>query len=63
MYAIKEQLVVCFHSVDDNFQPTEEFVGLHHVESINVDTLIRCLEDTMHLSIHNCRAQCYDGAV
>ena len=61
----KEQLVVCFRSVDDHFQPTEDFVGLHHVESINADTLVRCLKDTMlrmNLSIHNCRAQCYDGA-
>ena len=61
----KEQLVVCFRSVDHDFQPTEEFVGLHHVESINADALVRCLKDTMlrmNLSIHNCRAQCYDGA-
>ena len=43
----KEQLVVCFRSVDDNFQPTEEFVGLHHVESINADALVGCLKDTM----------------
>ena len=60
----KEQVVVYFRSVDD-FQPTEDFVGLHHVESINADALVRCLKDTMlrmNLSIHNCRAQCYDGA-
>jgi hypothetical protein len=39
----KEQVVVCFRSVDDDFQPTEDFVGLHHVESINADVLVRCL--------------------
>lgn len=61
----KEQLVVCFRAVDDNLEPFEDFVGLHHVESINADVLVRCLKDTMlrmNLSITNCRAQCYDGA-
>lgn len=61
----KEQVVVCFCSVDNSFQPSEDFVGLHHVESINADALVRCLKDTMlrlNLSIHNHRAQCYNGA-
>ena len=61
----KEQLVICLRSVDDNFQTSEDFIGLHHVESIKAYVLVACLKDAMlrmNLSIINCHAQCYDGA-
>ena len=61
----KEQLVICLRSVDDNFQPSDDIIGLHHVESIKADVLVACLKDAMlriKLSISKCRAQCYDGA-
>ncbi len=61
----KEQLVVCIRWVDDDFEPREDFIGLHHVESIKADILVACLKDTMlrmNISISNCRVQCYDGA-
>ncbi len=45
----KEQLVVCIRCVDDDFEPREDFIGLHHVESIKADILIACLKDTMHV--------------
>lgn len=43
----KEQVVVCFRSVDDQFQPHEDFIGLHSVESIKADTLVKVLKDTI----------------
>ena len=61
----KEQFVICLHWVDDNFVPSEDLIGFHHVESIQAGELVACLKDTllhMNLSITNCRAQCYDGA-
>lgn len=61
----KEQVVVCFRSVDDNFQPTKDFVSLHHVKSINANALVRYLKDTMlrmNLTVHNCQTQCCDKA-
>ena len=61
----KEQFVICFRWVDDDFEVNEDLIGLHHVASITSDVLVGCLKDTilrMNLSISNCRAQCYDGA-
>lgn len=61
----KEQFVICLRSVNNDFQPIEDFIGLYDVESITADSLVRCLKDCMlrlNLSISNCRAQCYDGA-
>lgn len=40
-------------------------VGIHCVDSIEADTLVATLKDTllcMNLPIRNCRGQCYDGA-
>ena len=53
----KEQVVVCLRS--------ENFVGIHCVDSIGSDTLVATLKDTlirMNVPISNCRGQCYDGA-
>ena len=61
----KDQVAICFRTVDDNFEPQESFIGLHVVESIQADVLVEVLKDTMvrmNLSINNCRGQCYDGA-
>ena len=61
----KEQVAVCFRTVDENFEPQESFVGLHVVESIQADVLVEVLKDTMvrmNLSVKNCHGQCYDGA-
>ena len=61
----KEQVAICFRTVDNNFEPQESFIGLHVVESIQADVLVGVLKDTMvrmNLSINNCRGQCYDGA-
>ena len=52
----KEQVVVCLRSVDDNLEPSENFVGIHCVDSIEADTLVTTLKDTllrMNLPISN----------
>ena len=61
----KEQVAICFRTVDDNFQPQETFIGVQVVESIQANVLLGMLKDTMvrmNLSVNNCRGQCYDGA-
>ena len=63
--ANQTQVAICFRSVDDNFNCSEEFIGLYVVESIGSDRIVHILKDTMtrmNLSIANCRGQCYDGA-
>jgi len=61
----KEQLVVCLRWVDSGFEAHKDFVGLHHVDDITIDTIIHALKDTvtrLTLSLSMCRAQCYDRA-
>lgn len=63
--ANKEQLIVYLRSVDENLEPHENFIGIHHVDSIMADVLVAALKDTMlrmDIPISNCRGQCYDGA-
>lgn len=51
--------------VDSKFVAHEDFIGLHHVDDITTDTVVRVLTDTilrMNLKMSMCRAQCYDGA-
>ena len=36
----KEQVIVCLRSVDENFEPHEDFFGIHAVESIKADILV-----------------------
>lgn len=61
----KEQVIVCFRTVDETFEPHEHFVGIHAVECIKADILVGVLKDTMlrmNLRMSDCRGQCYDGA-
>ena len=61
----REQVVVCFRWVGSDFEPHEDFVGLHKVDKANADTLTAVIKDDvlrMNLDLHNCRGQCYDGA-
>lgn len=61
----KEQVIVCFRTVDENFEVHEDFVGIHAVESIKADILVQVLKDTMlrmNLRLCDCHGQCYDGA-
>ena len=61
----QEQVIVCLRWVDAQFEPHEEFIGLHHVQDITTNTIVHVLKDTvlrMNLNMSMCRAQCYDGA-
>ena len=60
-----EQLVFCIRFVDGHLNCHEEFIGLHSMDSISADSIIRTIEDILlrlSLSLQNCRGQCYDGA-
>ena len=61
----KEQVIVCLRWVNEKLVAHEEFIGLHHVDDIKTDTIVRVLNDTilrMNLNLSMCRGQCYDGA-
>ena len=56
----KEQFVVCICWIDEHLQPHEDFVGIHHVDTIEAKSLVERLKDTlirMNLSIHDCHGQ------
>lgn len=60
-----EQFILCLRWVDEDLNPQEEFIGLQCFPNISADTLVAVIRDIlirMHLSINNCRGQCYDGA-
>ncbi|XP_068213841.1 zinc finger MYM-type protein 1-like [Palaemon carinicauda] len=63
--ANKEQLVVCIRWVDNDLEVHEDLIGLHFLESIKSDEIVKVLMDIllqMNISLKNCRGQCYDGA-
>ena len=61
----KEQVIVCFHSIDESFEPHEDFVSIHTVAYIKADIVLGVLKDTilrLNLRMSDCRGKCYDGA-
>lgn len=61
----KEQVVICFRRVDEQFEVHEDFVGLYQVDSIQSSSIIQVLKDTilrLNLAMSNGRGQCYDLA-
>ena len=61
----REQVIVCLRWVDEDFEPHEDFIGLHKVESIGADVLVAVLKDTLlrlNMKHAHCCGQCYDGA-
>jgi len=62
----REQVVIVLRYVDDSdFSVHEEFIGLYSVPSIDSDTLVSILKDTLlrlNLPLSKVRGQCYDGA-
>ena len=61
----KEQVVICFRTVDEHFEAHEEFVGLYQVDSIVSSSIVEVLKDAilrLNLAMSSCRGQCYDGA-
>jgi len=60
-----EQLVICFHWVDDELQVHEEFIGLYHVTDTSALTLVAVIKGCLlclNLQLNRCRGQCYDAA-
>ena len=60
----REQVVIVLH-VDDELNVHEEIIGSYLVPSIDAQTLIGVIKDTllrMNITINNCRGQCYNGA-
>ena len=60
--ANKEELVLCFHWVDDHLEVHEEFVGLYQISNTSADTIVAVIKDTLIRMNFRCRGQCYDGA-
>lgn len=53
----KEQLVICFRSVDEGFQCHEDVVSLYQFQSIKSDNIVKVLKDTLlhlNLPMSNC---------
>ena len=64
-HVISTSAVLVFRWVDDSLEVYEEFIGLYMVPSIDADTLVTIIKDSlvrMNLAITKCRGQCYDGA-
>lgn len=50
---------MCFRWVDSKFEPHEDFIGLHFVDDITANTIVKVLKDTilrMNLQMSMCRA-------
>jgi len=61
----ERQFMVCIHWINKDLQAHEDFIGIHHVDTIEANTLVERLKDTLlrvNLSIHDCCGQSYDGA-
>lgn len=61
----QEQVTLFIRWVTEDFDVHEEFLGLYSVNSINADTLVAVIKDTLlrlNLSFDRLRGQCYDGA-
>lgn len=43
----KEQFVVCIRWIDEDLQAHEDFVGIHHVDTIEADSPVARLKDTL----------------
>ena len=57
----REQAVLVFRWVDDSLEVYEEFIGLYMVPSIDADTLVTIIKDSlvrMNLAITKCRGFC-----
>ena len=63
--ANKEQLVIVYRCVDDEFVAHEELVGLRDLKKADAQLIFHELTESMkdlHLDVHRMRGQCYDGA-
>ncbi len=61
----REQVVICLRWVSETLDVHEEFVGLHMVDSVDANTRVKVIKDTLlrfNLSLSRIRGQWYDGA-
>ena len=61
----QEQVTLFLRWVTDDLQVHEEFLGLYHVDTIDVATLTSVIQDTfvrLNISLERLHGQCYDGA-
>ena len=60
----KEQFVMCIHWIHNDWNPNEDFIGLHELSVTNAETLAFILKDVvlrLGLDPERLRGQCYDG--
>lgn len=60
-----EQVSICIRHVDDDWNVSEDFVGMYATERTDAATLTKVVTDVLlrlNLSVCQLRAQCYDGA-
>ena len=58
------QMVLCIRWVGDDLEPREDFIGLHAMEVINADAIVKVIKDVllrMNLAMTRIRGQCYFG--
>ena len=61
----KEQAVICIRHVSDDYEVSEDFIGLYQIDSIKSETIFEMEKDVLSrigLPISKMRGQCYDGA-
>ena len=61
----REQVVVCFRWVSDDFEVHKDFLGMYVVDSIDVKSLLGVVHDVLkrhNLSMSKVRGQCYYAA-
>ena len=54
----KEQVVICFRRIDEQFEAHEDFVGLYQVDSIVSSSIVEVLKDTivrLNLAVSKCQ--------
>ena len=60
-----EQVVFVIRWVSDDLSVHEEFIGLYHADSIQAQSLVAIIKDSLlrlNLKLELCRGQCYEGA-
>ena len=63
--AIKEQVSLCLHTVDEKFNVEEDFVSFYETSSTTSEVLVRVIKDVLFrldIKLNRYRGQTYDGA-
>jgi hypothetical protein len=60
----KEQLTSIIRSVDENFEVSEDFLGMYHLLCTTASSIVSAITDILmrlQLPLTKARGQCYDG--